>query len=211
MHFARTAFLLTSVVALAACDGSSGDGITSYVVDLQPLNESGVNGTATINVDSEANVLSVTLNADGLDDTAHAQHIHARPAEIAVCPTSAADANADGFVDVVEGLPSYGGILLPLDNDISTQEATSEGFPSGTSIAYSTSASLGDVRSALAVTDDDDSDPVVTLGPDGTLAFSDFAIVVHGTTDDLPDTVASLPGLPNAATLPVACGAILTD
>lgn len=209
-RFLSLALLGIGLVA-SGCDTQSGDGITTYAVQLNALNNSGVSGTATITVDGEANVVSVALDASGLDATLHAQHIHAKPGQVSLCPPASADANSDGFVDVVEGVPSYGGILLPLDNDISTQDQNVAGFPTGATIDYNTSASLGDVRSALVRDDSDASDPIVTLGANGSLAFQDYAIVVHGTTDVLPGTVQTLPGLTNQQTLPVACGVIVAE
>ena len=208
MRTLRTSFfaLLLFAFVLGGCDSESGDGITTYIAPLSALNSSGASGNAVITVDNNTGVVSVDLDATGLDATVHAQHIHSRPGELSACPTSSADANSDGYVDVLEGLPSYGGILLPLDNDISTQEQNLDGFPEGTTISYSTSASLSDVESALIKDDSDTSDAIVTVGSNGSLTFQDFVIVVHGTTEDLPATVGTLPGLSNMASLPVACG-----
>ena len=186
--------VLAAAFAMAGCD--NGPNTRTYTADLSALNGSGASGVATITVDNESNVVSVSLTASGLDDTIHAQHVHSAGSIISSCPTAADDANSDGYVDVVEGLPKYGPIILPLDNDISGADANVSGFPTGTSIDYTTSAPRADVADAV--------------DNDGFLDFQDWAIVVHGTTEDLPSTVATLPGsgLSNQVTLPVACGAI---
>ena len=186
--------VLALALAVAGCD--NGSSTRTFTADLAQLNDSGVTGTATFTVDNDGGVVSVNITASGLDDTLHAQHVHAVGDMVSSCPSASADANGDGFVDVVEGLPSYGPIRLPLDNDISNADADASGFPSGTSINYSTSASRDDVADAV--------------DNDGFLDFQDWAIVIHGTTEELPETVATLPGsgLPNQITLPVACGAI---
>jgi len=196
MRFLRIssfAVLAASLLAIG-CDG--GPQTTVYTANLSALNNSGATGSATISVNNESGVVSVALNASGLDDTIHAQHIHAIGDIVSTCPTDANDTNSDGFVDVVEGVPSYGPILLPLDNDISNADQNVDGFPSGTTITYSTSAPRDGVASAV--------------DNGGFLDFQDWAIVVHGTTETLPASVATLPnsGLSNQITLPVACGTI---
>jgi hypothetical protein len=214
----RTSFFLLALAlvgapALSGCDSTDDDNEASFEVQLTALNGSGVSGTADLVMDEDAGTFSVQIEADGLDATAHPQHIHGVPGGTvtaqATCPTSADDANGDGFVDVLEGLPRYGGILLPLDDDISTQAQNVPGFPTGASIDYSASTSISALTSALVKADADPSDPIVTLGANGTVDLDSYVVVVHGTTDTLPSTVGSLPGLPNQATLPVACGRIV--
>ncbi|MDT7858039.1 hypothetical protein RQM47_15435 [Rubrivirga sp. S365] len=199
-----------AVPALSGCD-SNGDNVDTFTVQFAALNGSGVTGTARLTMDDDD--LTVEIDGQNLDATAHPQHIHGVPGGTvtaqAVCPMTADDANSDGFVDVLEGLPRYGGILLPLDDDISTQAQNIPGFPTGASIDYSESTTTAALRSALVKDDADASDPIVTLGASGTVDLGDYVIVIHGTTDALPATVGSLPGLPNQATLPVACGRIV--
>ncbi|MDT0632572.1 hypothetical protein RQM47_08810 [Rubrivirga sp. S365] len=204
--------LLAALVALPVLSGcdSNDDDETTYDVQFTALNNSGVTGTAELTMDD--NDFTVEIDADDLDATVHPQHIHGAPGGTvtaqAVCPTMADDANADGFVDVLEGLPRYGAILLPLDDDISTQAQNVSGFPTGTSIDYSESTSVVALRSALVKDDSDTSDPIGTLGADGIVDLDDYVIVIHGTNDELPASVGTLPGLPSQATLPVACGRI---
>lgn len=172
----------------------AGDGKV-YRADLAPLN-AGVNGltasgTATITL--KGNDVSVDIAMTGVNPgTLHPQHIHAGPA----CPSPDTDPNGDGFLDVIEGLPAYGGILVNLDSDLSSNAAGM--FPvanaDGT-YTYSEQAS----RSHLQ----DEIETALRLGT--------RHVVIHGVdpSTDLPDTVASLPGLPAWATLPVACGELI--
>ncbi len=86
-----------------------------YEVQLMPLNNSGVSGMATIRV--EGDKVSVHLNASGLEmNKLHIQHIHGfkENNKKAKCPDMSADTNGDGIVELAEGLPFYGPILLDL-------------------------------------------------------------------------------------------------
>lgn len=86
--------------------------------DLSQLNRSGVSGTALLELTGTS--LSVSISATGLEPgRPHAQHIHGRfdgagtPVD-SVEPTISNDTDGDGFVEVGEGLASYGAIILPL-------------------------------------------------------------------------------------------------
>ncbi len=137
----------------------------------------------------------------------HAQHVHAG----AVCPPPYADTNNDGFIDVVEGLPYYGAILIPLDSDLSTQPAGA--FPTASStgsIGYIASTSYQTLLDDLQAPDPNPGDAVVKLGAGKPLDLFNRTVVFHGVAPGtpLPNTVQSIGGLPPQATLPVACGRI---
>ena len=97
-----------------------------YHVDLSALNSSGVTGDALVAVNTEADgtrYINVLVVADGLTaEDAHLMHIHGtfdqdgNPTD-AMTPTLFSDADKDGIVEVLEGVPSYGDILLPLLQD----------------------------------------------------------------------------------------------
>ncbi len=92
-----------------------------YYSGLSSLNNSGVSGFASlIHMD---NKLTVKIWADGLTpNMVHPQHIHGLESDAnATCPPApgsaefmAADTNGDGVIDLVEGLPFYGPVLLEL-------------------------------------------------------------------------------------------------
>lgn len=124
----------------------------------------------------------------------HAQHIHAANQ----CPSMSADVNGDRIVDVIEGVPFYGPILVPLDGDISNTTSEIPTFPlamgeRGT-YHYEASTSLSTLMQALG-------EP---------LDLPVRHVVIHGVDLDtpLPASVQSLGGLPPQITLPVACGEI---
>lgn len=192
--------LVALALVLGACDTNDvfEDDTLVYRATLAPLNDSGVSGTATFTISDEGDLeltdddeLQVSVTASGLDDTVHPQHIHAE----AECPAPSADDNGDGFVDIAEGNPAYGAILAPLDGQLLDAEAQAGTFPEGASISYSQEVDYDDFLDAYDLDDD-------------ALDLGGRTVVLHGTTRDLPDTVASMPGLPNETTLPVACGEI---
>lgn len=93
-----------------------------YSADLVALNSSGVTGNVLFAIDTDTNMLNVVVTASGLTaNQTHIQHIHGvfdenGDPDNSVSPTLASDADGDGAVEVLEGLPSYGDILLPLDD-----------------------------------------------------------------------------------------------
>jgi hypothetical protein len=98
----------------AQAGGSSGaPAVGVYRVSLSPLNESGVHGTATIQV--KGSELVVELQAVGhVPDLMHLQHIHGfTNGTDATCPPPSA-AGADGVLSFTDGLPFYGPVQLLL-------------------------------------------------------------------------------------------------
>lgn len=160
--------------------------VKMYTVNFNPLNGSGVSGTAELTLNG--NELTVKVNATGLEpNMVHPQHIHgfAENKGNSTCPTPAADTNGDGLVDLVEGLPSYGGVLLELyvpidefpvadDNGVLTFERTF-------TLGETEFAEEGEVISRSNLT-----------------PLQNRTIVLHGSTVDGE----------YIATLPVACGQI---
>jgi hypothetical protein len=174
---------------------------------LTPLNASvagNTSGTAEFRLDGDS--FKAKLRVNGAPVALHAQHIHAA----AACPTIDADTNKDGFIDVVEGLPAYGPILVPLDGDLSSQDAGGTEFPSGRSYEYEEETSYAAMLADLKLPDPNTEDAVTKLGASELLELEGRHVIIHGVVEsaDLPETVATIADLPRYVTLPIACGKI---
>ncbi|MEO6225547.1 MAG: hypothetical protein ABIO80_06820 [Sphingomicrobium sp.] len=90
-----------------------------YTTTFTTLNGSGVTGEAIVGYDLQTNSLTVAISASGLEpDIAHPQHIHGfLDGTDADTPTLAQDTDGDGYIELAEGLSTYGGILLSLTAD----------------------------------------------------------------------------------------------
>jgi hypothetical protein len=216
MSHCRTArgalFALPFFVAFAAAgcgenllDDDDGEEET-FTATLTALNGSGVTGVVEIRTDEDDDEFELELEADGTAPSiVHQAHIRVA----ASCPTAAADANADGYVDVMEGVPSYGLILIPLDDNLGSQ--TSGAFATSAadgSLELDSETSFDMLLSDLQASDPDPDDAIVKLT--GALDLTAMTVVIHGVdpTTDLPSTVASLGTAPATTTLPIACGEI---
>lgn len=180
-----------------------GRGTAVYMADLAPLNANPAFGIDAAGgkaiITERGGRLEVKVNARGLaPNTIHPQHIHVGDA----CPTDAQDVNTDGFVDVLEGVPTYGAILVPLDDDLADLGSQLGGFPvpenRNGAITYRASTSVDELDAATQA----------AIGED--LSLSTRHIVLHGVAPDtgLPGSVASIGDFPAEVTLPVACGEI---
>ncbi|WP_238364888.1 calcium-binding protein [Mesobacterium pallidum] len=183
-----------------------------WSVDLTALNNSGVSGTAILALSTEddgTQYLNVAVSAEGLTaNQVHAQHIHGTFDEDgnvtnATTPTLADDADRDGMVEVFEGLPKYGDILLSLD---SAAGAMPTANADGT-VSFVQSYNLSDLTNFLS--------PVsgVQYTADDLMPLIAREIVLHGV--DVPDgigegTDGEVDGGTNGYTgiLPAAAGEI---
>ncbi|MHC9236273.1 calcium-binding protein [Pseudooceanicola sp. 502str34] len=108
---------------------------STYTVDFAALNNSGVLGNAVLALgepqEDGTQLLTVAVRVTGMEAGAPVpQHIHGlfdedgNPID-SMAPTIASDADGDGMVEVLEGVPSYGDVLLSMgaDDGLPTTEA----------------------------------------------------------------------------------------
>lgn len=140
MKRSTTAFVGTSVLAMVAAaslgvgsasahptpspQGKGADRTVTLSAQLDELNGSGASGTATAKVRNQR-IQNIQVHADGLTpDAPHAQHIHYGNDALNECPTLALDANNDGRLNTVEGVPAYGPVVVSLNTTGDTTPAS---------------------------------------------------------------------------------------
>ena len=193
-----TGALSAGSLALAAAPALAAT--QSYQTTLSPLNHSTASGTLMLTLDGAQ--ATITEHVTGLAATfngnpyPHVQHIHIDGQ--GACPTTAADANADGVVSTTEGQPSYGPIGTTLSVTGPTTPAAGTvltAAPSGATIEYSRTFTL-DAATVAAI------------------QANTAVIVVHGLDPATLSTKAQgemsdlVPSLPLAATSPALCGVL---
>ncbi|MBA2662896.1 MAG: hypothetical protein H0U74_11410 [Bradymonadaceae bacterium] len=174
-----------------------------FVANLTPLNAqlnfAPANGIAKFIIEGDR--FTAITNSQGLaPNMIHPQHIHGfMSAEQAVCPPVTTDPNNDGVLDVIEGLPFYGPILLNLDQNLENLDEPGPfpmSFGEKGRLHYKATASVSALLEAFGT---------------NTLMLDTNTVVQHGIplTTPLPSTVQTLPGLPPQLTLPLNCGKIM--
>jgi hypothetical protein len=182
-----------------------------YQVTFTPMNtvvSGNVAGTANITIVGD----SITISDDVMGttpNTIHHQYVYVANN----CPNASSDLNHDGFIDILEGVPSYGLVLVPLDGDLSSQAAGSSVYPisdAAGSFAYTRSAAFSQLMADLHTADTDPTDLFAKLPSGNNLDLASRVIVLHGVADAtvLPNTISTVNGLTSHQSLPIACGKI---
>jgi hypothetical protein len=177
----------------------------SYSIELAELNGSGASGVAVLTL-AEDGSLTVNVEAQGMVPIQpHAQHVHGDSSleRDFSCPTPDADADGDGIVNTVEGIPSYGEIHIALTTEGDATPASGlavDRFPvagAEGSLSYERTFTPAEL-------------------PDGTAtAVRNLHVVTHGIDVnangeyDMAAGASELdPALPQEATAPASCGII---
>jgi Ca2+-binding RTX toxin-like protein len=147
-------------------------------VNFTALNGSGVSGTAIVAMDTELDgtrYINVSIFADSMTaEQMHMQHIHGAfdamgmPAN-STTPTLGDDTDGDGFIEVLEGVPAYGDILVSLDENGAPPMANADG-----EVAYVQSFNLEIPANLLS--------PVTGMqyAPEDLMPLAFREIVLHG-------------------------------
>lgn len=215
--------LALAVVSLGAgpamAHGDKGDDKTvTLTATLSELNGSGASGTATAVIRNQK-IKHIEVHADGLTpDAPHAQHIHYGEQALNECPTLALDANGDGRLNTLEGVPAYGPVVVSLNT---TGDTTPASLLDVTRFPVSAGGSYDYSRDNIEFTD------VAGTGYPGAnglgtakqiadaIRAGEGVVVIHGLDYDGngtynfsdPEGASELnPSLPAEATDPAVCG-----
>lgn len=115
--------LILGASALGLTVAAQAAAAQTYKLNLRPLNQSGVVGTGSLTLSEDESQLTVRINARGLEpNQVHVAHIHGQvasgnqPAASSI-PSRREDSDGDKFVELAEGLVTYGPILISLATD----------------------------------------------------------------------------------------------
>ncbi len=170
--------------------------------ELDPLNNSGVEGMATIVFQGDH--AHVHIDAYGLAaNLPHAEHIHFGASARHECPTVKDDTNLDFRLNTTDGLPAYGPIRKSLTTRGDTSPASAlavDRFPTAPMGAIHYDRTIEVASSTLIRNIEDGKSVLVIHGIDyNDNGKYDFASAGKSDLD---------PSLPSEATDPAACGVI---
>jgi len=188
-----------------------GDKTVTLSANLTELNGSGASGAATAVVRNQK-IKHVEVHASGLTpDAPHAQHIHFGDQARHECPTLAGDdANGDGHLNTVEGIPAYGPVAVSLTTTGDTSPASVVDvarFPVSQAGSYDYS------RHNIRITKVEGTGKAKDIAD--AIRRGEGVVVIHGLDYngngeyDFSNGVSELnPDLPAEATDPAACGVL---
>jgi hypothetical protein len=213
-------FLMISLLIFVSCGSDDNDngnaGVPQqeedqqqqgkYTVTLAPVNSrvsQGASGNGTFEIQDDVFHSQIDVSAAPL--ATHLQHIQVGSR----CPGPQDDANGDGYIDAEEALIVSGGVIIPLDNDLSTQEGGST-YHHDDTYHHDEITSYRSMMQDLRVPDSDPNDHVVKLGSNESLHLDGKVVSVHGIPDStsLPGTVRGSGDVNPHEGLPILCGTI---
>jgi hypothetical protein len=177
---------------------------TVYVAQLQPMNAKATGhrttGEARFTVKGDSLTISVKVK-DAAPRVIHWQHFHGfKDGREASCAAQGADKNRDGIVDLIETEPASGTTMVPFIDDPVSMNVAEGMYPKASAkgtYEYRQTVSLAALNAAFAKAFDG-----------AKLDLDRRVVLIHGTPNTLPSSVASLGPIPAQVTLPIACGTI---
>jgi hypothetical protein len=175
-----------------------------YVAQLHPMNAKvtghQTNGKARFTVQGDSLTISVKVKGAAPGIT-HWQHFHGfKDNRDATCATESADKNRDGIVDLIETEPATGTTMVPFIDDPVSMNVAEGRYPKASAdgtYEYRQTVSLQALSAAFSKAFDGSK-----------LDLDRRVVLIHGTPNTLPKSVASLGPIPAQVTLPIACGTI---
>lgn len=195
------AFLVLSVTTALAVPIADAQETSIVRGQFTPLNALASDLSGTVSLSRVGDELEIVLTIAGAPAGMHLAHIHgfpeAEPAE-ATCPGPNADANGDGYVDLIETRDSAGVTMVPFTEAPASLEIQAQSYPTASAdgdMAYEQTVEVSALSQALG---DQFGTP---------LALEQRVVFIHGAPADatLPDSVQSLDAVPASVTVPIAC------
>ena len=175
-----------------------------YVAQLHPMNAKvtghRTTGEGRFTVKGDSLTISIKVK-DAAPGLTHWQHFHGfKDNRDATCATAAADKNNDGIVDLIETEPVSGTTMVPFIDDPVSMNVAEGRYPKASAdgrYEYRQTVSLDALKAAFAKAFDGSK-----------LDLDRRVVLIHGTSNTLPKSVASLGPIPAQVTVPIACGTI---
>lgn len=182
-----------------------------YQAKLRPVNKKfgeHLNGSLTLVREKDEFIADVRFSA-GPVSTLHSQSIHLGER----CPDERDDLNFDGYIDAEEGAQVYKEILIPLDDDLSSQRIGLGIFPVTDEYGFyfwSRTVSFEKLLSDLHEEDINPTDDIVKLAGNKSFNAKGMVVIIRGvpSTEVLPETVLGRGRQGPHEAIPVACGVI---
>jgi hypothetical protein len=198
---------LFAVPAVAQEPSPEHHSMAVYVAQLRPMNSKATahrtTGEARFTVQGDSLTISVQVK-DAAPRLTHWQHFHGfKDHRDATCATESADKNRDGIVDLIETEPASGTTMVPFIDDPVSMDVARGSYPKASAAGayeYRQTVSLMALSAAFSKAFDGSK-----------LDLNRRVVLIHGTPNTLPKSVASLGRIPAQVTLPIACGTIERD
>ena len=175
-----------------------------YVAQLHPMNAKvtghRTTGEARFTVQGDSLTISVKVKG-ATPGITHWQHFHGfKDTRDATCATQVADKNRDGIIDLIETESASGTTMVPFIDDPVSMNVAEGTYPKASAAGtyeYRRTVSLEALSAAFGKAFDGSK-----------LDLDRRVVLIHGTANTLPGSVASLGPIPAQVTLPIACGTI---